>query len=179
MASRQSTLSIHFCHLSSRSAILVLVWDVLMYNYMIFMRYFEGTIYSNVQQSETLSSTTNIIFNNTYCMLFFIFALVGLIADVWTGRYKMIVTGIFLCFFAWVLSGVGFIIRAYWPNNLLFYVIYVFVYLCGAIGYSGFRANLVQFNIDQLVGASADQLSAIIYWHSISIPVVFTIFQLG
>ena len=179
MASHQSTFSIHFCRLSSRSAILVLVWDALMYNYMIFMRYFEGTIYSNVQQSETLSSTTNIIFNNGYCMLYIIFALVGLIADVWTGRYKMIVTGIFLCFFAWVLSGVGFIIRAYWLNNSFFYVIYVFVYLCGAIGYTGFRANIVQFNIDQLVGASADELSAIVYWHSISTPVVFTIFELG
>ena len=63
-----------------------------------FMRYFEGTISSNVQQSETPNSTANIVFSNGYCMVFFIFALVGLIADVWTGRYKMIVTGIFCTF---------------------------------------------------------------------------------
>ena len=179
MTSHQSRFFIRFCHLSSRSAILVLVWDALMYSYIVLMRYFEGTISSNVQQSETPNSIANIVFNNGYCMLFFIFALVGLIADVWTGRYKMIVTGIFLCLFAWIISGVGFIITAYWPNNRLFYVIYVFGYLCGAIGYTGFRANIVQFNIDQLVGASADELSATIYWHSISIPVVFTIFELG
>ena len=178
MTSHQSRSFIHFCHLSSRSAILVLVWDALMYIYLIFMRYFEGTTSSNVQQSETPNSTANIVFSNGYCMVFFIFALVGLIADVWTGRYKMIVTGIFLCFFAWVVFGVGFIITAYWPNNSLFYVIYVFGYVCGAIGYTGFRANIVQFNIDQLVGASADELSATIYWHTISIPVVLTIFEL-
>ena len=178
MTSHQSRSFNQFCQLSSRSAILVLVWDALMYTYLMFMRYFEGMI-SNIQQSETPNSTANIVFSNGYCMLYFIFILVGLIADVWTGRYKMIVTGIFLCFFAWILSGVGFIITTYWQNNPLFYVIYVFGYLCGAIGYTGFRANIVQFNIDQLVGASADELSAIIYWHCINVPVVFTLFQLG
>ena len=137
------------------------------------------TVYSNVQQSQTPNRTAGIIFDITYCMLFITFLLLGLIADVWTGRYKIIVTGIFLCFFAWILSGVVFIIAGYWPSNPLFYVIYVFAYLCAVVGYTGFRANIVQFNIDQLVGASADQLSAIIYWHSISIPVSFTIFQLG
>ena len=150
-----------------------------MYNYMIFIRYFEGTIYSNVQQSQTSSSTTNIVFNNGYFMLFFIFALLGLIADVWTGRYKIIVTGIFLCFFAWILSGVGFIIITYWSNNPFFKIIFALGFLCITVGYTGFLANIVQFNIDQLVGASADELSAIIYWHSINVPVVFTIFKLG
>ena len=179
MTSHQSRFFIHFCHLSSRSAILVILWDALMYNYVIFMRYFEGTIYSNFQQSQTPNSASNIVFNNGYCMLFYMFSLLGLIADVWTGRYKIIVTGIFFCFFAWILSGVNFIIRVYWQNNSLFYVISVFAYICAAIGYAGFRANIVQFNIDQLVGASADELSAIIYWHSINVPLVFTIFELG
>ena len=143
------------------------------------MRYFEGTIYSNVQQSQTSSNTTNIVFNNGYFLLFFIFALLGLIADVWTGRYKIIVTGIFLCFFAWILSGVNFIIITYWSNVPLFYAIFVLGCLCATIGYTGLRANIVQFNLDQVVGASANELSAIIYWHSINVPVIFTIFQLG
>ena len=138
MTSRQSRFFIHSCRLSSRSAILVLVWDALMYSYIVLMRYFEGTISSNVQQSETPNSIANIVFNNGYCMLYFIFALVGLIADVWTGRYKIIVTGILLCFFCWIICGVNFIITAYWQNNSLFYVIYAFVYLCAAIGYTGF-----------------------------------------
>ena len=141
------------------------------------MRYFAATMYSNVQQSQTPNSTTNIVFDIGYCMLFFTFSLLGLIADVWTGRYKIIVSGIILCFLAWIFSGVNFIITAYWQNNSLFYVIYVLVFLSVITGYTGFRANIVQFNIDQLVGASADELSAIIYWHSINIPVAFTIFQ--
>ena len=57
-------------------------------------------MYSNVQQSEKQSSTTHIVFNNGYCMLFFMFSLLGLMADMWTGCYKIIVTDIFLCFLA-------------------------------------------------------------------------------
>ena len=142
------------------------------------MGYFAATIYSNVEESQTPNSTTNIVFDVGFCMLYFMFSLLGLIADVWTGRYKIIVTGIFSCFFAWIISGVGFIIAAYWPNNPLFFVIYALGYLCAVVGYTGFSANIVQFNIDQLVGASADELSAIIYWHSFVIPATLTIFQL-
>ena len=105
-------------------------------------------MYSNVQQNETLNSTSNIVFNNGYYMLFFMFSLVGLVADLWTGCYKIIVTSIYFCFFTWILFGLNFIITAYWQNNSLFYVISVFGYLCAAIGYTGFRANIVQFNID-------------------------------
>ena len=40
--------------------------------------------------------------------------------------------------------------------------------------------NIVVFvQIDQSVGASADELSAIIYWHSGSIPIVFVIVRIG
>ena len=177
----QSRFSIHFCYLSrfSRSAILVLVWDALMYNYIVFMRYYGATMYSNVQQSQKPNSVSNIVYNNGYCMLYFLFSLLGLIADMWTGRYKIIVTSIYLCFFAWILSGVDFIIAAYWPNNLSFSVIYAIAYLCAVVGYTGVRANIIQFNIDQLVGASADELSAIIYWHSFIMPATSTVFELG
>ena len=178
MMTSHSRFSHQFCHLSSRSAVLVLVWDALMYSYIINIRYFADYMYSNFQQSQTPNSASNIVFNNGYCMGFFMFSLLGLIADVWTGRYKIIVTGIFLCFFAWILFGVGFIIAAYWQNNPLFFTIYGLGYLCAVVGYTGFQANIVQFNVDQLVGASADELSAIIYWHSINVPVVFTIFDI-
>ena len=43
------------------------------------------------------------------------------------------------------------------------------------IGYGTVHSNIVQFNIDQSVGASANELSAIIFWHYVSTPFVFTI----
>uniref|UniRef100_A0A1X7TES9 Uncharacterized protein n=1 Tax=Amphimedon queenslandica TaxID=400682 RepID=A0A1X7TES9_AMPQE len=41
-----------------------------------------------------------------------------------------------------------------------------------------FTANIIQYNIDQLVGASADELSSVIYWHILSEPLVLFLFYL-
>uniref|UniRef100_A0A1X7TGX3 Uncharacterized protein n=1 Tax=Amphimedon queenslandica TaxID=400682 RepID=A0A1X7TGX3_AMPQE len=41
-----------------------------------------------------------------------------------------------------------------------------------------FSANIIQYNIDQLVGASADQLNSVIYWHMLSGPLFFFLFFL-
>uniref|UniRef100_A0A1X7UNX2 Uncharacterized protein n=1 Tax=Amphimedon queenslandica TaxID=400682 RepID=A0A1X7UNX2_AMPQE len=41
-----------------------------------------------------------------------------------------------------------------------------------------FSANIIQYNIDQLVGASADELSSVIYWHILSEPLVLFLFYL-
>ncbi len=35
------------------------------------------------------------------------------------------------------------------------------------IGPAGFQSNVIPFNIDQLLGASSDELTATIYWHSL------------
>ena len=45
---------------------------------------------------------------------------------------------------------------------------YALAYLCAVIGYAGFHPNIVQFNIDELVGALADELNSIIYLYSIN-----------
>uniref|UniRef100_A0A1X7TBM3 Uncharacterized protein n=1 Tax=Amphimedon queenslandica TaxID=400682 RepID=A0A1X7TBM3_AMPQE len=41
-----------------------------------------------------------------------------------------------------------------------------------------FSANIIQYNIDQLVGASADELNFVIYWHILSEPLVLFLFYL-
>ena len=51
-------------------------------------------------------------------------------------------------------------------------------YLIELVGYTSFKANIIQYNIDQLVGASADELSTVIYWHCFSIPTAFVVLQL-
>ena len=56
------------------------------------------------------------------------------------------------------------------------YLLKLFSYLLlQIIGYCTVHSNIVQFNIDQSVGASANQLSAIVYWHIVSPPIVLAI----
>ena len=65
----------------------------------------------------------------------------------------------------------------YWPNTMMF-----FCTACtwtSSLYYSWSCWIIAQFNIDQLVGASLDELSSYIYWHSINLAAAFTVFQFG
>ena len=159
----------------SRSAILVLIWDTLMYSQVLFLRYSVATYFGTPLLKNNYSS---IVFDVCYCLLFLSFPLVGLLADVWIGRYKAITAGIIMCFSAWILAGIAYIVKDVFHFHSIFFVLYGMAYFLELVGYTSFKANIIQYNIDQLVGASADELSTVIYWHCFSIPLVFVVLQL-
>ena len=97
--------------------------------------------------------------------------LFGLLADVWIGRYKAILIGIVLCFLSWIIMGIGFIVYQCYSYNQILFSFYCVSGIFQVLGFSSFRANIVQYNIDQLVGASSHELSTIIYWHSTAFPI--------
>ena len=156
---------------TSDVAILVLIWDSLMYFEILLMRFFIST-------GAGQGGTKGVILDVLYYLGFFSFPLFGLLADVRVGRYRAIMAGITLCFLSWIFGGIGFVVYGFYTNNILLLFFYGLAYITGVAGYTSFKANIVQYNIDQLVGASADELSAVIYWHSASVPISFTIFQL-
>ena len=141
-----------------------------MYAHLTFIRSFAATIYSEVNDDAH-----NIVFDIGYCLIFFLFPLFGLLADVKVGRYTSIITGVYLTFFSWLTAGLCYNIKNFLHNNVLFLILIGVGYLLQVIGYSCIRANIVQFNIDQAIGASGDKLSAIIYWHSLSVSAIFSI----
>ena len=120
----------------------------------------------------------SIVFDVCYCLVYLSYPLVGLLADVWIGRYKAITAGTILCFLAWIFAGIGYIVKDVFDFRSIFFVLYGIAYLIELVGYTSFKANIVQYNIDQLVGASADELSTVIYSHCFSIPLVLTTLQL-
>ena len=148
--------------ISSRSAILVLIWDALMYSQLHFLRYFVAT-YFNASHLE--NNYSSIVFDVCYCLLYLSFPLVGLLADVWIGRYKAITAGIIMCFLSWIFAGIGYIVTDLFEFSSISFILYGLGYFLELVGYTSFKANIVQYNIDQLVGASADELSTVIYWH--------------
>ena len=161
--------------LSSKSAILILILDALLYLQGCFIRYF-GTTYFNTSQIGWMYSF--IVFDVCYCVFFLSFPLVGLLTDVWIGRYKAITAGIIMCFLAWIIAGIEYIVKDLYEISSLFFILSGLSYLLQIVGFASFKANIVQYNIDQLVGASADELSTVIYWHCFSIPLVFGVLQL-
>ena len=59
-------------------------------------------------------------------------------------------------------------------------IFFVLAYLLEIVGYTSFKANIVQYNIDQLVGASADELSilALLQYTGIGCTTTMLLFQI-
>ena len=162
-----------FIHVTP-SAVLVLVWNYLMYtNYVLISRFIGGSS-TEIAPASWYKYGFVILTCFGYCS----FPLLGLLADVWIGRYKAILIGIVLCFIAWIIIGIGFIVDSYFDSEAILYSVYGFSYFFQFSGLSGFNANIIQYNIDQLVGVSADELNSVIYWHILSEPLVALIFYL-
>ena len=132
-------------------------------------------IHSNTQHQFRY----DFVFDIAYCLIYLSSPFFGLLADVKTGRYNTIITGVHFSFLSWIIAGLAVIVEIF-SDSTLFFLIFLFAaYILQVIGYCSFHSNIVQFSIDQSVGASVDELSAIIYWHSVSLPIVFAIIQIG
>ena len=162
-----------FLHITP-SAVLVLVWNYLIYSYYMLGSHFTG----GFATKATPASWYKYGFVIIACSGYFFFPLFGLLADVWIGRYKAILIGIVLCFISWIIIGIGFIVDSYFNSKAVLWSFYTFAYFTFFCGYSSFTANIIQYNIDQLVGASADELNSVIYWHILSKPLVLFLFYL-
>ena len=156
--------------INSRSALLIILWNFSMSTHLSFIRSFAATSYAEVN-----NDAHRIIFDIGHCLTYLLFPFLGLLADVKVGRYTSIITGVYLSFLSWIFAGLAFIIKPSSHYNVLFYITSVVAYLLEVIGYSCVRSNIVQFNIDQAIGASGDELSTIIYWDSLSLPIIFFI----
>ena len=156
------------------SAVLVLVWNYLMYSYYILLSRFVGE-FTTKDAPATWYKYGLVIM---VCFGYVLFPLFGLLADVWIGRYKAILIGIVLCFISWVVTGIGFIIESYFASKAVLWTFFGFAYITFFCGHSSFNANIIQYNIDQLVGVSADELNSVIYWHVFSEPLVLFLFYL-
>uniref|UniRef100_A0A1X7UNX8 Major facilitator superfamily associated domain-containing protein n=1 Tax=Amphimedon queenslandica TaxID=400682 RepID=A0A1X7UNX8_AMPQE len=145
-----------------------------MYSYYTFLSRFTGDFATKFDDHTWYKYGFVIIVSSGY----FFFPLFGLLADVWIGRYKAILVGIVLCFVSWIIMGVGFILENFLDSKSVLWSFYSFVFVIHFCGFSSFNANIIQYNIDQLVGASADELSSVIYWHILSEPLVLFLFYL-
>ena len=161
--------------ISSRSVKLIIIWDILIYAHFSLLQYFTGINYLHSYTQHQFGY--NFAFDITTSLLYFSFPFFGLLADVKTGRYNTIINGVYFTFLSWIFAGLAVIVKTLSDSMLFFTILWFAAYITQVIGYCSFRSNIIQFSIDQSVGASADELSAIIYWHSASLAIVFVIFH--
>ena len=95
-----------------------------MYSQVLFLRYFTATTYISQHRNNYLPATS-IVFDVCYFLVYPSFPVVGLLADVWIGRYKAITAGIIMCFLAWILAGIGYIVKDVFHFHSIFFIIIV------------------------------------------------------
>ena len=161
----------------SRWAVMVLTWDCLIYFHILLLRYFVPSTITSTETSRVKSGWIG--FDIFYCFVFISFPFYGLLADVKIGRHRTIIIGIVFCFLSMILVGCGYVVNSFYPSSIILWTTYGIAYVLEGAGYCSFKANIVQYNIDQIVGASSREISALIYWHSVCIPIMFTLFELG
>ena len=142
-----------FLLLHSRGALLVLFWDLII----------------GIAQFVVLSVITVDLANvrKIEVGLSLCFVVAGYLGDFLISRHRLILTGLYSTFLLIIpmllMVSLQLIPSARYP--LLIYKIFsyaLFVIFVGAI-----RVNLLPFNIDQLIGSSSDELTAIIHWHNL------------
>ena len=77
-----------------------------------------------------------------------------------------IVASIYCAFIGWITLCVSF----YITHKQLHCTLLAIGYLLGSAGAAGIQSIAVPFNVDQLIGATAEELSAIVYWHCFGHP---------
>ena len=112
------------------------------------------------------------------CTVLVLLPLCGWLADVYFGRYKVIHICLFTMWTASLLNAVCTIIKSVAASQVSVYIDYIFLFAMVA-GLSGFRANIIQFGIDQLPDASSMEITSFILWlawtMSVSGTIVFAI----
>ena len=162
---------------SSGNILLIILWNALMYAQISLLRNFALTTYIDihVQHDKSLYAFFDIL----YCVIYFLYPLFGLFADIKTGRYISIIAGVHFSFVSWLIGGLILFVKIYFMSELPIFILLGLDYILQVIGYCSFRSNIIQFNIDQAIGASADELSTIIYWDFMSISIVYVLIEIG
>ena len=164
--------------ISSKSVILLILWHFLMLVHVNLLLYVGETVYHKSNIKHHLIQY--VFYNIELCLSCFSFPLFGLLADVKTGRYKTIIVGVHFSFFSWIIIGLTVIIKSYLPEyDTLSLIALSIAFILEVIGSCFFYSNIIQFSLDQVIGASADELSAIVYWHAVCTPLSYLVFEIG
>ena len=135
----------------TKGALLVLAWNFLFATVFWYM-YFEGKSFANkIFPSAVLFAIT--------------MPLAGWLADVYIGRYKII---LYSCLLSWAALTLDTTIRVIqelvYSYQSINTVIVEVLYGAVGIGLGGFLSTIIQFGIDQLYDASTTEISAFIMW---------------
>ena len=159
--------SVHKC-VSSKAALLALFWLFIVS----MASGLPNTIIDEQFVFYTYRDPYSII---TYCILktpLCLYPLAGFLADNKFGRYKVIITSLFILLTALIVSGAllwtSYLLQKYTSLQDFILGVEILVTLCVVLmiaGVIGFNANALPFGMDQLHDSPGDHQSLFIHWY--------------
>ena len=90
----------------------------------------------------------------------------GFIADVYIGRYRMIRAALCVLFIGYFILVVSFLLKGQLPktHDVAFDIVNVIAFILITAGSGAFESSLIPFGVDQLEGASSEEISSYFYY---------------
>ena len=140
----------------SKGILLLLVWSILL----------------SAASGFILTTTTQIVFQLTkqitvWIGLWVLLPVAGWMGDSFLGRYRAIVVGVFVTMLSLlILLCATVMLKFNWTPAPIIIVTVLYLYMLVNVCSAGnFYTNMLPFIIDQMIGASADDISAIVQWY--------------
>ena len=157
--------------IKSKGAILVLVLNFLVLTcvdgaYTILLPPILKRILQHEQPSVKYAWTITLV-NIIRAVVYLFYPLAGWLADTFFGRYKTIVTSMWIVFLSTLTMTVLITLHYIFPEDAHYFHQYVFpfVFVLMTIGLAGFQANMIPFGTDQLQDAPGKELIAFVSWY--------------
>ena len=88
----------------------------------------------------------------------------GWVAESWLGRYRAIVVGLVLSSITVLTLQAAFVMLQFDWTPVPVFTLLVIIMPIGIFGFGSFYTVMLPFALDQMIGASAEQLSAAVHW---------------
>ena len=120
-------------------------------------------VYNSIRLS--LPDYLRVGFHCAHYALWVLLPVTGWVAESWLGRYRAIVVGLIICIITLFLLQVAFIMLNLDWTPIPAFVLAIGSLAFGTCGIGGFYTSMLPFTLDQMIGASAEDLSAAIQWY--------------
>ena len=111
----------------------------------------------------SLPDRLRVAFDSLRYALWVFLPLTGWMAESWLGRYRSIVVGLVMSSVVVFSLQVAFIILRY--TLLPACVLIIATLIVGTLSLGSFYSIMLPFTLDQMIGASAEELSAVVQWY--------------
>ena len=113
----------------------------------------------------SFSDNFKLALNYVHVALFVLLPVTGWVAESWLGRYRAIAVGLVLSLITILTLQAAFVMLQFDWTPIPAFVLIVVGLVIGTFGIGSFYTIMLPFALDQMIGASAEELSATVQWY--------------